>query len=198
MSTEETNDVEINVGLATFAEAVLFAKEAHKGQLYCGKDFFEAHLEQIVDSAADFGCGLDYGILTLAVLHDIVEDTPITIEDIKARFGRDIAEGVRALTVPKTGGNRKERFDTNLGLLADVFEARVVRLLDRKANMQACIYEPASDPKKAKMYIDEFEFFKNRMEKLVEYSVEEEILRNLESWHRKLKEHYDNLSKSNL
>lgn len=75
-------------------KAKAFAKEAHKGQTdKAEKDYFEAHVAIVADSVEP-----DPLVKAAAYLHDTVEDTDITIEDIRAEFPPEVAEAVLALT----------------------------------------------------------------------------------------------------
>lgn len=75
-------------------KAKLWAIEAHAGQKdKAGKDYFEAHVAVVADSVEP-----DPLVKAAAYLHDTVEDTDITIEDIRAEFPPEVAEAVLALT----------------------------------------------------------------------------------------------------
>lgn len=78
-------------------KAKAFAKEAHKGQTdKAGKDYFEAHVAVVADSVEP-----DPLVKAAAYLHDTVEDTGTTIEDIRAEFPQEVAEAVFVLTRKK-------------------------------------------------------------------------------------------------
>ena len=70
-------------------KAKAFAYKYHEGQKRKGKDVpFTAHLEaavKIVESLTD-----DEDIIVATWLHDVVEDTQATIEDIEAEFGSEV------------------------------------------------------------------------------------------------------------
>lgn len=84
-------------------KAILFAKEAHKGQKrkYTDEDYI-IHPLSVADKCTS------YTAKTVAVLHDTVEDTQITLTDIRKEFGDLIAEYVWWLT-DETEGNRETR-----------------------------------------------------------------------------------------
>lgn len=76
-----------------FAKAV--ANEFHKGQKRKINGLpYITHLEDVANSVKSEG---DF-VESIAWLHDIVENTPLTIAHIKEYFGSEIAEGVNALT----------------------------------------------------------------------------------------------------
>lgn len=82
----------------TVDNAYLFARDAHSGQKDDGGyNYFQAHCMQvyyIVTRVRPF----DYNLRAAALLHDVIEETKITYEDIKIRFGQDIADLVNEVT----------------------------------------------------------------------------------------------------
>ncbi len=78
-------------------KAKLWAIEAHAGQKdKAGKDYFEAHVSVVAK-----GVKGDPVAEAAAFLHDTVEDTTLTMEDIRAAFPKEIADTVEALTRKK-------------------------------------------------------------------------------------------------
>ena len=86
------------------------------------------------------GAGVtDPDVLCAAVLHDVVEDTPCTIEDVRAAFGDRVAGMVAWVTKPETadGADRKASKEAYLaGLAAAPDDAILVKLADRASNVQ--------------------------------------------------------------
>lgn len=79
-------------------EAFIFAKAAHEGQLDDdGKDFFTAH-PMFVCLTILVVAPKDYNLQAAALLHDVIEDTDTTYEELKATFGADIADLVHEVT----------------------------------------------------------------------------------------------------
>lgn len=73
-----------------------FAKEAHAGQKRSsGEDYF-IHPCAVVEILADFG--FDSSTVIAAFLHDVLEDTPITYDELKEQFGDEIVELVEGVT----------------------------------------------------------------------------------------------------
>ncbi len=82
-----------------------FAQEKHKGQRYGVHDYYDFHVQGVVDSIKEevtSRMGVDYQtiklLLTVAYLHDVVEDTDTTVEEIAKEFGEEVAEAVDAMT----------------------------------------------------------------------------------------------------
>jgi (p)ppGpp synthase/HD superfamily hydrolase len=73
------------------------------------------------------------------VLHDVVEDTPCTIDDLRRAFGDRVAELVGWVTkpTPDEGADRKAVKEAYLGRLRDApNDAILVKLADRVSNVQ--------------------------------------------------------------
>lgn len=79
------------------AKARAWAIKAHAGQKdKAGKDYFRAHVAAVAERVKG-----DPVAETVAFLHDTVEDTSITIEDIRTGFPKEVADAVDALTQSK-------------------------------------------------------------------------------------------------
>ena len=79
-----------------------FAKHYHEGQKRSsGKPYFE-HCLAVSQILASWG--MDQNTVIGGLLHDTIEDTDVTFQDIEKRFGKDIAELVDGVT--KLGGIR--------------------------------------------------------------------------------------------
>lgn len=72
------------------------ARHAHHGQLYGDKDYFTYHVEGVVLSIQKVTS--DPVLIIVGLLHDVVEDSKYTIEQIKENFGIEISEAVDAIT----------------------------------------------------------------------------------------------------
>jgi GTP pyrophosphokinase len=69
-----------------------------------------------------------------AVLHDVVEDTEVTLQEIKERFGSVVESNVCALTKPERGTpNRSDIYQRQL--LNGSHDARRIKLLDIQDNL---------------------------------------------------------------
>lgn len=79
------------------AKARGLAIQAHTGQVdKAGKDYFTAHVAVVAEGVKD-----DSTAMAVAYLHDVVEDTSVTIEDIRAEFPSEVADAVAVLTHKK-------------------------------------------------------------------------------------------------
>lgn len=119
------------------AEARAFALAAHGSQLY-GSRPYGVHLDAVAELAAPFGEHAQ----VVGYLHDVVEDTQVSLEALGERFGPFVAQCVGLLT-DAPGANRKERKAKTYARLAEaagpVELALVVKTADRLANVKACV-----------------------------------------------------------
>lgn len=121
-------------------DARAFAREKHAGQMY-GRHPYMWHVEAVVANVRRFGFA--YGPnrdlrLIVAYLHDVHEDTGTPIEEIRARFGDDVARLVHAVS-NEPGENRKARaLATYPKIRAAGRDAVIVKLCDRIANVEEC------------------------------------------------------------
>ncbi|WP_027120830.1 HD domain-containing protein [Mycoplasmopsis lipofaciens] len=73
-------------------KAYKFAKKAHKGQFDKAGIPYINHPKYVASKLNDKDCKI------VALLHDVVEDTEITLETIEEKFGKKIADAVNAMT----------------------------------------------------------------------------------------------------
>lgn len=118
-------------------QARFFAISVHGDQKY-GDYPYSHHLDAVAKLAEPYG---DDAIV-VAYLHDTVEDTNATLQEIENQFGTKIAACVALLT-DEAGANRKERKAKTYAKLAVVQGANelalIVKTADRLANVRACI-----------------------------------------------------------
>ncbi|WP_300611559.1 HD domain-containing protein [Trebonia sp.] len=119
------------------ARAVEFAVRYHGDQKRpTGAPYLEHLLEAL--EVLVRGAGVtDPDVLAAAVLHDVVEDTPCTIADLRREFGDRVAGLVGWVTIPESDGDGKAAKEAYLaGLRHAPDDAIVVKLADRASNVQ--------------------------------------------------------------
>lgn len=83
---------------------------------------------------------LDAHMVAAALLHDVVEDTPYTLSDIRERFGPDVASLVNVVTKrPKSSYDQSKQVDNFRQILESVHSdvrALLIKLADRLHNMR--------------------------------------------------------------
>ena len=120
------------------AAAVEFAVRYHGDQRRpTGAPYLEHLLEAL--EVLVRGAGVtDPDVLSAAVLHDVVEDTPCTVDDVRREFGDRVAAMVGWVTKPPDdGGDPKAAKKAYLAGLRDApQDAILVKLADRASNVQ--------------------------------------------------------------
>jgi (p)ppGpp synthase/HD superfamily hydrolase len=98
--------------------AVDFAAAAHRGQFRKGMSApFVLHPLNVGRLLIESGLGIEYAIA--GILHDTIEDTEVSGEDIEERFGAEVLDLVNAATEKNRGAPWKERKLTTLGELSE-------------------------------------------------------------------------------
>ena len=116
------------------------AKKAHEGQVRSSGDQYISH--PIAVAIILVGLGMDSDTIIGALLHDVVEDTSVTLEDIEKQFGADVAELVDGVTklanIPYSSRAEQQAENVRKMLLAMAKDVRVViiKLADRLHNMR--------------------------------------------------------------
>src|SRR5580698_118710 len=117
-----------------------FCVQHHSGQLRASGEPYVLHPLEVAQVLAEMK--LDSTAIAAGLLHDAVEDTPVTTEDITEEFGEQVAHIVEGVTkIDKIQfANREDRQAENVRkmLLAMVSDVRVVliKLADRLHNMR--------------------------------------------------------------
>jgi (p)ppGpp synthase/HD superfamily hydrolase len=113
-------------------KALYFAEKAHINQLY-GNLPYIYHIKQVVEISEKIGFGETVAIAS--ALHDTIEDTSVSYNDIKKEFGEEIAEIVYCVT-DENGRNRKERKEKSYFKIKSNPKALAVKICDRIANVK--------------------------------------------------------------
>lgn len=145
-------------------QALMFATIAHGSQVRAGNDHIP-YIFHPVDVANEviYYSGLPLPELeiasVIALLHDTVEDTAVTIENIREQFGQRIADGVAALTknasiVEISNLTKIRQLEENLIRLKQApAHVQAVKLADRVSNLKA--FPAMWAREKIRNYLDE-------------------------------------------
>ena len=118
--------------------AVAFATRFHGDQKRPTGAPYVEHLLEALEFLVRGAGVTDPDVLCAAVLHDVVEDTPCTIADVRAAFGDRVADIVAWLTKPEADPGAenavKEAYLKGLAVAPD--DAILVKLADRASNVQ--------------------------------------------------------------
>ncbi|MBW4673066.1 MAG: HD domain-containing protein [Desmonostoc geniculatum HA4340-LM1] len=126
----------------TYIKALNKAAQAHQGQKMPGSDKpYIIHLSCVcmeVIAALNVEKKRDENLaIQCAILHDIIEDTVTTFEEIKTEFGEAIANGVLALTKDNSLEKNLQMTDSLRRIKKQSPEIWMVKLADRITNLQA-------------------------------------------------------------
>lgn len=136
----------------TLFAAKEIARLLHKDQKY-GVKPYTYHLSAVDSVAVRFGFDDNILVRTACYLHDVVEDTDTSLDDIEKWFDEKIRDVIDALT-DREGEDKREVFQrrTQYSKLAIL-----VKMFDRIANIEACLAEDS--PELLKRYISEHHLF---------------------------------------
>jgi GTP diphosphokinase / guanosine-3',5'-bis(diphosphate) 3'-diphosphatase len=133
--------------------AYRYGEAAHRGQVRNSGDPYITHSVEVAKILADLQ--LDSITVASGLLHDVIEDTKLTLADVEAEFGKEIAaivDGLTKIAKLPTGGSTQERQVESYRklLLSIAKDARViiVKLADRLHNMRTLDWLPPEKRKR--------------------------------------------------
>ena len=125
-----------------FDKAVAFATQAHSGTERRGKAYpYIIHPMEAVSIVATITN--DPEMLAATILHDTVEDTDVTIEQIRELFGQRVADLVQHETAPLDDSlTWREKKTQQIKQLAEApYDSKVVALGDKLSNMRGIAWD---------------------------------------------------------
>jgi len=158
-------------------QSYLLSRDAHEGQVRSSGDPYITHPVAVAHILADMR--LDHETIMAAILHDVIEDTEYTREQIAEKFGEEVAalvEGVSKLTQIKFS-TRAEAQAENFRkmMMAMVKDIRVIliKLADRIHNMRTL--GPLKPEKRRRVATETLEIYSPIANRLGIYSIREEF-----------------------
>ncbi|MGP1492832.1 MAG: RelA/SpoT family protein [Prevotella fusca] len=130
-------------------KAFNFARQAHKGVRRLSGEPYIMHPIAVAQIACE-EMGLGATSISAALLHDVVEDTDYTVEDMENIFGPKIAQIVDGLTKISGGifgeqaSAQAENFKKLLLTMSDDIRVILIKICDRLHNMRTLESQPAS------------------------------------------------------
>ncbi|MFP1723941.1 bifunctional GTP diphosphokinase/guanosine-3',5'-bis pyrophosphate 3'-pyrophosphohydrolase [Lonsdalea quercina] len=121
-------------------QAYLVARDAHEGQTRSSGEPYITHPVAVACILAEMR--LDYETLMAALLHDVIEDTPATYQDMEQLFGKSVAElveGVSKLDKLKFRDKKEaqaENFRKMIMAMVQDIRVILIKLADRTHNMR--------------------------------------------------------------
>ena len=127
--------------------AYVFAEAAHRGQKRKSGEDYIIHSLHVAKNLAEIG--MDEKTLAAGLLHDVPEDTAITLDEVREKFGNDIGvlvDGITKLGKIKLRGSKEEYYLENLRkmflAMAEDIRVVIIKLADRLHNMRTLEHLP--------------------------------------------------------
>jgi len=123
-----------------------YAAQCHEGQKRSSGEPYIVHPVTVAYILLDLG--MDTDTLCAALLHDVIEDTDATREDVQKRFGHDVAmlvEGVTKLAKVPTFTKEQQQAENVMKILLAMSQdirVMIIKLADRLHNMRTLQYRP--------------------------------------------------------
>ncbi len=142
-------------------KAYNFAKDAHEGQKRASGEPYFIHPCAVAEILVDLG--LDSATVTAALLHDIIEDTAVTMEQLQKEFGDEVATLVSGVTkldkiVFKSHEEEEaENFRKIFVAMAKDIRVIIIKLADRLHNMRSLNF--LSEERQSRMARETLEIF---------------------------------------
>ncbi len=142
--------------------AYVFSMKAHGGQTRKSGDPYFVHPLAVASILTDLKA--DPATVATALLHDVVEDTDVTVDDIAKKFGAEIAslvDGVTKLSqieLKSEASKQAENFRKLVVAMADDVRVLLVKLADRLHNMRTLHHVPDAE-KRRKVALETMEIY---------------------------------------
>lgn len=130
-----------------FARALDFAARKHTHQRRKGKaaEPYVNHLTEVAYMLAKATQGSDPELVMCGLLHDTVEDTETTVEEIEREFGPEVASVVSEVTDDKTLSKAERKRLQVETAPKKSRRAKMVKLADKTSNLRAIVRTPPAD-----------------------------------------------------
>ncbi len=134
-------------------QAYIYAAKAHKDHVRLSGEPYLSHPLEVANILVDMK--MDVESIAAALLHDVIEDTPATKEDLEKLFGPGVAhivEGVTKLSKLPTSTKivrQAESLRKMILAMADDIRVILIKLADRLHNMRTLHYHPKEEKKAA-------------------------------------------------
>jgi RelA/SpoT family (p)ppGpp synthetase len=155
--------------------AYQYADKAHEGQKRKSGEPYMIHCVAVAQILAELR--MDAQTISAALLHDVVEDTPITLEDLETNFGIDVARlvdgvtkmerlptDVEAMKGGKAGSRESEYLRKTFLAMGNDIRVILIKLADRLHNMRTLHYlSPERQRRMARETMEIFAPLANRL-----------------------------------
>ena len=133
--------------LVQILAAANFAARVHAEQTRKGAaaEPYINHLIEVAELVALSGEESDVNLIVACFLHDVVEDTPVTQDEIRELFNEDVASLVMEVTDDKTVPKQKRKALQIQTAPHKSVRAQTLKLADKIANLRAILLSPPPD-----------------------------------------------------
>ena len=158
--------------------AVDFARRMHEGQTRASGEPYYTHPVEVASILADMR--LDPATIVTAILHDTLEDTPATSDEIKKEFGAEVAtlvNGVSKLTKiegQSMEGKQAENFRKLVLAMSEDVRVLLVKLADRLHNMRT-LHHFNNPEKRRRIARETIEIYAPLAERIGLHKIKEEL-----------------------
>jgi guanosine-3',5'-bis(diphosphate) 3'-pyrophosphohydrolase len=127
--------------------AARFAADRHRAQKRKGKtgEPYVNHLLEVAELIASGSDGTDTNLIAAALLHDTVEDTATTSDEIRERFGEDVSRLVAEVTDDKSLPKATRKALQVSQASHKTGRAATIKLADKISNLRAILACPPTD-----------------------------------------------------
>jgi len=159
-------------------KAYEYAKKMHEGQFRSSGEPYYTHPVEVAQILANMH--MDVTTIVTAILHDTIEDTDATYEDLEKEFSKEVADlvnGVSKLTrieSQTTEGKQAENFRKLLLAMSEDIRVLLVKLSDRLHNMRTMggIKKPE---KRKRISLETLEIYSPLAERVGVHRIKEEL-----------------------
>ena len=134
------NNLEVDIDKVS--QAFILAYESHEGQKRKSGEDYILHPVEVAEILVDMK--MDTDTIVAGILHDVVEDTLITLSDIEYTFGPDVKRLVDGVTklrnLPKTDTKKIENIRKMVVAMSEDIRVVIIKLADRLHNMRTLKY----------------------------------------------------------
>ena len=140
-----------NQDTSLIEKAYHFAEKAHEKQKRESGEPYFTHCRQVASILMDFN--LDADTICAGLLHDTVEDTPVTLDDLRREFNKEVAHMVQGVTkisdlkFSSTDEETVENWRKMLIAVAEDVRVILIKLADRTHNMRTMDVMPPEKQK---------------------------------------------------
>ena len=155
--TDRIKENRLDVDMNKIENAYILAYESHIGQRRKSGEDYILHPVEVAEILADMK--MDTDTIVAGLLHDVVEDTLIVLEDIEDNFGKDVKKLVDGVTklrnLPRTDSKKLENKRKMVIAMSEDIRVVIIKLADRLHNMRTLKYmKPEKQQEKSKETIE--------------------------------------------